>query len=144
MLGCTIFEIREGFALFEPCLESDVDILRQMIETLGRLPDPWWGAFKERTLWFEEDGQPKSEQDKKRAGLLLKACRSSIKAELHTIGKQEVPPSDDEGPMIERSGVRLPEEEFELLGDLLEKMLKYRPEERIRIQDAILHPWFTL
>lgn len=143
-LACAIFEIRAGFALFEPILGSDVDILRQTVETLGRLPDPWWSAFEQRTLWFEEDGQPKSEQDQERAGLLLKAYRSSIKAKLRGIGEQGVPSPNDEGPMIEKPGARLPEDEIELLADLLEKMLKYHPEERIRIQDVIQHPWFAI
>ncbi|KAJ3558788.1 hypothetical protein NP233_g11430 [Leucocoprinus birnbaumii] len=142
-LGCAIFGIRAGFALFEPFLGSDIDILRQTVETLGRLSDPWWGAFEQRTLWFDEDGQPKSEQDQERAGVLLKACKSSIRDKLRTIGEEDVPSTGDEGPMIEKPGVRLPEEEIELLGDLLEKMLKYRPEERISIQDVIRHPWFT-
>ena len=142
-LGCAIFEIRAGFALFELFLGNDVDILRQMVETLGRLPDPWWAAYKQRALWFEEDGQPKSEQDQERAGVLLKAYRSSIRAKLLEIGEQDDPPSEDEGPMIERPGVRLHEEEVGLLEDLLEKMMKYNPEERIRIQDVVRHPWFT-
>jgi serine/threonine-protein kinase SRPK3 len=60
------------------------------------------------------------------------------------IGEQDAPPSEDEGPMIENSRVRLPEEEVDLLADLLHKMLKYSPEERICIQDVIRHPWFTL
>jgi serine/threonine-protein kinase SRPK3 len=142
-LGCAIFEIRTGFALFESFLGSDVDILRQMVETLGRLPDPWWAAFEQRALWFEENGQPKSEQDQERAGVLLKAYRSSIRAKLLEIGKQDDPPSEDEGPMNEKPGVRPHEDEIGLLEDLLEKMLKYIPEERIRIQDVIRHPWFT-
>ena len=142
-LGCAIFEIRAGFALFESFLGSDVDILRQTVETLGRLPDPWWAAFEQRALWFEEDGHPKSEQDQERAGVLLKAHRSTIRAKLLQIAEQDDPPSEDEGPMIEKPGVRLHEEEVELLEDLLEKMLKYIPEERIRIQDVIRHPWFT-
>jgi serine/threonine-protein kinase SRPK3 len=142
-LGCVIFEIRAGFALFESFLGSDVDILRQMVETLGRLPDPWWAAFEQRALWFEGDGQPKSEQDQERGGVLLKAYRSYIRAKLLEIGGQDDPLSEDEGPVIEKPGVRLPEEEVGLLEDLLEKMLKYIPEERIRIQDDIRHPWFT-
>ena len=142
-LGCAIFEIRAGFALFESFLGSDVDILRQMVETLGRLPDPWWTAFEQRTLWFEGDGQPKSDQDQERAGVLLKASRSSIRAKLLEIGEQDDLPSEDEGPMIEKPGVRLHEEEVGQLEDLLEKMLKYIPEERSRIQDVIRHPWFT-
>lgn len=104
-LGCTIFEIRTGFALFKSFLGSDVDILRQMVETLGRLPDPWWTAFEQRMLWFEGDGQPKSKQDQERAGVLLKASRSSIRAKLLEIGEQDDLPSEDEGPMIEKPGV---------------------------------------
>ncbi|EKM76766.1 hypothetical protein AGABI1DRAFT_102163 [Agaricus bisporus var. burnettii JB137-S8] len=142
-LGCAIFEINAGFALFDPFLASDIDILRQMVETLGRLPDPWWSAFKERAIWFEEDGQPKSEQDQERAGVLLKAYKDSIKAKLLGIGEEGDPSLEDEGPMIEKPGVRLREEEVALLADLLEKMLKYIPEERLRIQDVIQHPYFT-
>jgi hypothetical protein len=41
-----------------------------------------------------------------------------------------VPPSEDEGPVIENFGMRLAEEEVDKLVDLLEKMLKYNPEER--------------
>ncbi|KAG7090643.1 hypothetical protein E1B28_009744 [Marasmius oreades] len=129
-LGCAIFEIRAGFALFECFLGSDVDILKQTVETLGRLPDPWWDSFTERTLWFEENGQPKSEQGQEGAGVLLKAYRSSIRDKLCEIGKQHDPPSEYEGPMLEELGVRLPEEEVELLGDLLEKMLRYIDQRR--------------
>jgi serine/threonine-protein kinase SRPK3 len=82
VLGCATFEIRADFALFESFLGSDVDILRQTVQTLGRLPNPWWVAFKQRELWFEGDGQPKSEQDQERAGVLLKAYRSSIRAKM--------------------------------------------------------------
>lgn len=34
-------EIRTGFPLLEPFLGSDVHILKQMVEMLRRLPDPW-------------------------------------------------------------------------------------------------------
>ena len=142
-LGCAIFEIRAGFALFESFLGNEVDILRQMVEMLGRLPDPWWGVFEQRALWFEEDGQPKSEQDQERAGLNVIAHRSSIRAKLLEIGEQDDSPFEDEGPMIEKPWVRLHEEEVALLRDLLEKILKYIPEERIRIRDVIRHPWFN-
>ncbi|KAF5331164.1 hypothetical protein D9619_005977 [Psilocybe cf. subviscida] len=66
-LGCAIFEIRAGFPLFESFLGSDDGILKQTVEMLGRLPDPWWNAFGKRGLCFEEDGQHKNEEQK-RAG----------------------------------------------------------------------------
>lgn len=46
--------------------------------------------------------------------------------------------------MIEKSGVILPEEVVALLGDLFERMLVYRPEDRIGMQEVIDHPWFSL
>jgi serine/threonine-protein kinase SRPK3 len=45
--------------------------------------------------------------------------------------------------LIEETGTRLAEEEVELLGDLLEKMLRYRPEERLTMDEVIRHPWFA-
>lgn len=143
-LGCAIFEIRAGFSLFESFVGSDVEVLKQTVETLGQLPDPWWDAFEQRAFWFGEDGQPMSEQDQERAGTFLTAYRTSIRTKLLEIGEQGDLPYGYEGPMIENPGVRLPEEEVDLLADLLQRMLKYRPEERIRIQDVIRHPWFTL
>jgi serine/threonine-protein kinase SRPK3 len=143
-LGCAIFEIRAGCPLFDSFFGSDTDILVQTVETLGRLPDPWWGSFEERTLWFEEDGEPKSVEAQERADVLLEASKSSIGEKLRSIGTQDDPPYSDEGPMVEKSRVRLDEEEVELLGDLLHKILRYRPEERIGMREVVEHPWFTL
>ncbi|KAJ6592008.1 kinase-like protein [Mycena sp. CBHHK59/15] len=141
-LGCAIFEIRAGFPLFDSFFGSDTDILRQTVETLGRLPDPWWGSFTERARWFEEDGEPKSAQAQERAGIHIQASKSSIRDKLRSIGTEDDLPDGAEGPMVEKSGVRLLEEEVELLGDLLDKMLRYRPEERIVMEDVVGHPWF--
>ena len=143
MLGCAIFEIRTGAALFSSFFGSDTDILRQTVQMLGRLPDPWWAAFKERTMWFEEDGEPKTMEEQESAGVLLKASKSSLREQLQLIGTQDEAPSVDEGPMLEKTGARLLEKEVELPGDLLEKTLKYRPEEGIRMDEVVEHPWFA-
>ena len=79
-LGCAIFEIRAGRPLFESFFSSDADILKQTVGLLGRLPDPRWSVFEERIAWFEEDGEPKSVEDQERAGVLLKASKSSSRA----------------------------------------------------------------
>ncbi|KAJ7074408.1 kinase-like domain-containing protein [Mycena amicta] len=139
-LACAIFEIRSGSALFDPFLGSDNDIVKQNVEVLGRLPDPWWHSFADRALWFEEDGEPKSAEAQ--ALLWSPASKSSIHERLRSIGTRDVPPDSPEGPMMEMPGVRLLEEEVELLGNLLEKMLRYRPEERIGMEDVVRHPWF--
>ena len=128
-LGCMIFEIRPGFSPFESFMGSDIEVLKHTVETLGRLPDPWWGAFEQRALWFREDGEPMSKHDQDHAGVLLKADRTSIQTKLLEIDKRDDPPFEEEGPMIEHSGARLPEEEVDLLADLLQKMSKYNPKE---------------
>jgi serine/threonine protein kinase len=46
--------------------------------------------------------------------------------------------------MFEPTGSRLPEEEVHLLDDLMSKMLKLRPEERITMDEVVRHPWFFL
>ncbi len=97
----------------------------------GKLPDPWWNAFKDRHLWFDEDGYPKSRYH-----------RSSIREKLCQIGEEDDPPTCEEGPMIETVGTQLDDEELELFDNLLKKMLKYNPEERITIQEVVRHPWF--
>ncbi|KAJ3781178.1 kinase-like domain-containing protein [Lentinula aff. detonsa] len=144
-LGCAIFKIRAGFPLFEPFLGSDVDILRQTVETLGKLPSPWWDSFEERTAWFDDQsGEPKSLEEQERAGSLMKAVRSSIREKLRTVGVDDDLSYGDEGPMMEKCGTRMREEEVELLVDLLEKMLKYRPQERIGVGEVLEHPWFKM
>jgi serine/threonine-protein kinase SRPK3 len=130
-----------AFPLFESFMGSDVDILKQTVEMLGRLPDiPGWDAFEQRALWFGEEGQPKSEQDQESAGALLKAYRT-----LHLeIGEQDDLPSEDEGPMMEHPRVRLARgRKWICWWIFYRKCLKYIPEERIRMQHVIRHPWFA-
>ncbi|KAF8331530.1 kinase-like domain-containing protein [Amanita rubescens] len=131
-LACTIFEIRAGFSLFGSFFAHHPSVvLVNIVLTLGKLPEPWWSAFEGRHEWFEENGEPKPPGKK-----------STIQEKLRMIGAKDTPPDADEGPMIEPVGTRLEEGELVLLGDLLEKMLKYRPEERITIREVVHHPWF--
>ncbi|KAK9481653.1 hypothetical protein V1527DRAFT_455805 [Lipomyces starkeyi] len=58
-LGCTIFEIRAGFQLLESFLDDPDDVIRQMVHTLGKLPEPWWSAWNRRHDYFDEYGSPK-------------------------------------------------------------------------------------
>jgi len=135
-LACTIFEIRAGFELFDPFLAGDTLILRQIVETLGRFPDPWWSSWEAREQWFDETGEVKPE-----AELIVK--KSSLREKLRDIGQQDDPPEADEGSMIEKAGTGIEEAEVELLADLLEKMLRYNPEARISLPEILQHPWFA-
>ena len=63
-LACTIFEIRAGYSLISSLFANKSTIVRDAVELFGKLPDPWWNAFKDRHLWFDENGQPKSPDHK--------------------------------------------------------------------------------
>ena len=130
-LACAIFEIRAGRPLFTPFMASHASVLSDNVFVLGKLPDPWWNAFKGRHECFEENGEPKPPY-----------VMESIREQLERIGVDDKPPRDDDGPMIEPRETRLEEEEIVLLNDLLTMMLKYRPEERMSIEQVVRHPWF--
>jgi serine/threonine-protein kinase SRPK3 len=142
-LACTIFEIRAGSPLFDPFLSSDDLILKQIVETLGRFPEPWWSKWEARRAWFDEAGSPKQEDEQRREGALFPAITGSLRQKLCEIGDQDDVPYGDEGRMIESIGTHLDEAEVRLLADLLEKMLKYCPKERISMPEVVRHPWFT-
>ncbi|RDB29753.1 Serine/threonine-protein kinase SRPK [Hypsizygus marmoreus] len=141
-LACTIFQIRAGFPLFEAFLGGDDEILKEIVATLGKLPEPWWDAFENHHLWFDEDGMPKARELQQ---VLLPAEKTSIKQKLESVGGQDaLPATGDDGPMMERPGTRLDKMEIQLLGDLLKKMLRYRPQGRIKMREVVAHPWFAL
>lgn len=159
-LACTIFEIRAGAALFEVFLSDRHDALLQIVQTLGKLPERWWYAWESRLTYFDEDGMPKRkwENDRPLANLYL------LVDQIKEIGSQDA--SDDDtnhtstelahyherdsgglsihannGPSSTERGM-IPPEEVASLYDLLSKMLRYAPEERITAQGAAEHDWF--
>lgn len=143
-LGCAMFEICAGFPLFSSFFGSQTDILRQTVDMLGRLPDSWWVKFKGRELWFEENGEPKSIEEQENAGVLLHASKTSIREQLRSVGTQDAASLSGEGRMIEKPGAQLSEKDLELLGDLLEKMMVYRPKDRIQMENVIEHSWLKV
>ncbi len=52
-LGCTIFEIRAGISLFTSFFGGPDEILRQMVQTFGRLPEPCWDRWGYRHPLFQ-------------------------------------------------------------------------------------------
>jgi len=55
-LGCTLFEIRQQMSLFHMLRGKD-DILAEMVDLFGKLPEPWWMKWEARAELFEEDGK---------------------------------------------------------------------------------------
>jgi serine/threonine-protein kinase SRPK3 len=137
-LACTIFEIRAGFSLFNSDFTSGSLVLRNIVRTLGKLPEPWWSKFEERHVWFEENGEPKVQVN---GEPMFPARKTSVRKLFQRIGGDEKVGSERLGPIMDSPGTRLEEEELELLSNLLEKMLRYQPEKRITIKEVVRHPW---
>jgi serine/threonine-protein kinase SRPK3 len=141
-LACTMFEICAGFPLFETFLGGYDEALTEIVATFGKLPEPWWDAFENRNLWFDEDGNTKAPDLQQ---VLVPVEASSIREKLSSIGQQEEGLlTGYDGPMMAALGTRLDKAEAQLLADLLEKMLRYQPQDRIRISEVAAHPWFSL
>ncbi|KAF8957092.1 hypothetical protein BDZ97DRAFT_1763173 [Flammula alnicola] len=81
-LACTIFEIRAGFPLFEAFLGGADEVFKEIVATLGKLPEPWWGMFENHHLWFDEDGKPMARE----LQVLLPVEKTSITQKLASIG----------------------------------------------------------
>lgn len=143
-LGCTLYEIVTGDCLFDVFF-ADADLtLKEVVSTLGKLPEPWWSSWEARPRWFLEDGQPVREvlPDDKGARTVPDQP-SSLRDRLRLLSTQDPPRAEDAAcGMFERAGVGMDEEEIELFADLLERMLHYDPERRIIMREVIEHPWF--
>ncbi|KAJ2921431.1 hypothetical protein H1R20_g15666, partial [Candolleomyces eurysporus] len=140
MLACAIFEIRAGYSLFDSFLRSSDIVLMQTVETLGRLPDPWWGQFEDRHLWFNEDGEPKPEEVQERV-VHIPAAKKPLRQRIEQIWEGEEPVVGYNTSFTESRDMAMSRKEVDLLTDLLGKMLRYRPEDRIQIQEVVSHPW---
>jgi hypothetical protein len=121
MLPCAIFEIRAGHSLFDSFLRGSDIVLMQTVETLGRIPDPWWGQFEKRHLWFNEDEEPKPEDVQKEV-VSISAAKKFMRQRIEQIWQGQEPvvrynTSFTESRDMALSGVE---------GDLLGKMLRYR------------------
>ena len=138
-LACTIFEIRAGQALFEAFFSTREEIVRQIVQTFGKLPEPWWEAWECRLDYFEEDGRPKKTGDSDSTQASMYPLVDLIK----DIGFEDTSNTDQNGREEAQKTAQVSPEEIASLEDLLSKMLKYTPKERISAEDASRHPWFT-
>ncbi|GJE84138.1 serine/threonine-protein kinase [Phanerochaete sordida] len=139
-LGCVLFHIRAGFSPFDGWFDHPDATFEQMVRTLGRLPDPWWAAWDARRALFDEDGRPLA----KPGAANVPAQTHSLRELAYQIGRQDEPSDDFHHSMLEEPGTPLNEKEISLLQDLLTKMLRYHPEERITLKEVVAHPWFDV
>lgn len=148
-LACTIFELRAGYPLFdENGTGTRSTLLKSMVETLGRLPLKWWRAWEDRNTWFHENGLPKdvprNEWGVRLLGTMIPAAESSLYEKIHRIRKRGRPADKtiNKQSLLERAGTPISRREMRLLEDLLRRMLKYHPNDRLTMDEVVRHPWF--
>lgn len=158
-LGCTLFEIRTGRKLFNPFDDDDDTYLDEMVQVLGKLPEPWWS-----TTWTERKRLYKDktdEQGRAVAAVELKATEGGSR-EGSTGIRRVVHPSVAEGARSlcdklapglwylssrGRDGDHhraISRREMEVFADLLGKLLDYEPKRRITANVVLGHEWFRL
>ncbi len=149
-LGCIIFEIRSGTPLFESFFEGPTEVMRQMVQTLGKLPEPWWNAWEQRYAYFDDHGKPKQQWAQ---GIPL-AVEYPLVEQIKDIGTEDGEDGDDEDNgdektlngeedrLMESMGTNISSEEVDLLEDLLTRIFKYTPNQRLTLKNIISHSWF--
>ena len=144
-LGCLLFELRAGTPMFSSFFGSMDDIVRQWVQTKGKLPEPWWGRWEARGEYYEENGdhvaRPPGGMGMTRPYPLAEMI-ADVGSEDREAG------SDEEGVVVQSSmlaplGEAVPEAEAAELEDLLEKILRWKPEERLSCEEILKHPWFA-
>jgi serine/threonine protein kinase len=143
-LGNTLFEIRTGQKLFRPFDDDPDQYLSGMVKILGKLPERWWRKiWRNRSAFFLDDpddqGNPVETHPVKLNGSRPRSLRTKIAAfgmeyEMSPVGCPGAPDICD----------KIPETEIAVFADLLSKLLRYEPHERISAREALDHEWFRI
>ena len=125
--ACTVFAIFSNGSLFESSMPNADDVLAEMVDTLGRLPDPWWRKWEYRAEYYWEDGSKKTED-------LLEEYIETRPLAVRIRQMRSEPPAA-------REAEQLSEEDIAGLHELLEKCLRYKPEDRMTAQEILNLDW---
>ncbi|KAK5937051.1 hypothetical protein PMZ80_010591 [Knufia obscura] len=155
-LGCIFYELRTSKSLFG---NSSKSIHTAMQELLGELPAEWKCAISSGSTSHGHqileggDIQRESiEQKLDEVGMWLPWVTVSAEERKQLIieaeGEEALEQEDnamvkDIDRPLTQPPARLSDEELADLKDLLSKMLCYRPEERITMEEVLEHPWLN-
>lgn len=136
-LGCAIFEVRLGqrlftaFQLVQLCKEEYMDEISPL---LGEPPEEWLEYYAESSDESGSEGPPTPHPGGHGGeSLRVEAIRERI-ASCHDCSGEGCT-----HPRFER----ISEAEATDLADLLEKLLRWRPKERLDTRDILKHVWFN-
>ncbi|SPO00206.1 uncharacterized protein DNG_03054 [Cephalotrichum gorgonifer] len=149
-VACTLFEIRTGRPLFSAFDNDDDDYLVAIVRILGVLPEPWWSStWGRRKEYYKDEGDelgrviPHREEPPLPPNVSI---HPSVAQNARSLRDKLAPGVwyMDSGLPDEVQHRDIPEQEIEVFADLLGKLLRYRPEDRISAEEALSHEWFTM
>ncbi|POS72633.1 CMGC protein kinase [Diaporthe helianthi] len=131
-LCCTLFEIREQFALFYMIFDKD-ELLAEMVRFFGKPPKELWDTWEARGYFFDDQGvwlRHGDDEDWSLEVALSKSTQTIVQGEggKGESGKSLITPTDEQA----------------LMADLLYKLFRWDPEERLTIEEVLTHPWFKI
>ncbi|KAI1843108.1 hypothetical protein JX266_010635 [Neoarthrinium moseri] len=131
-LGCTLYEMRVGQRLFDVFQLVGIhkqNYVDEIASLLGEPPEPWVEFFEPDDEDDTDTSPAHPYTQEKRTHLIhdkLVSCHDCTKR-------------DCDHPQFQH----ISEPEAAALADLLEKLLRYRAEERLTVQQVLGHPWFN-
>lgn len=149
-LACTIFEIRTGRKLFSAFDNDDDEYVDAIVTILGVMPEPWWSStWGKRRDYYKDEGDelgrvvPHEEEPPLPPNVSI---HPSVAQGARSLQDKLAPGVwyMDSGLPPEEKHRDIPQREIEVFADLLGKLLRYRPADRISAEEALGHEWFTM
>jgi serine/threonine protein kinase len=141
-LGCTLYEIRLGrrlFDVFQLLALSKKSYVDEIASLLGEPPDPWTKYYSVSDDESDTSATPSSPS----SGVDGDTCIEPQVERARSIQEKLASCHDCTGERCAHPRFQLiSEAEATTLADLLERLLRYPPEERLSAQDVLKHAWF--
>ena len=139
-LSCTMFEMRSGFPLFESFVGSPSEVFQEMVRILGTPPSLYWPSLEQHDIYVRQNEASSGSSLGERIREIGMNDEVSFRIPLET------PSSGHQAPdlLIEPSGNKVPEDEANILANLLQRTLDYMPKERSPADVIVKHRWFTV
>lgn len=150
-LGCTLFEIRTGRKLFSPFDDDDDSYLDAMVKILGIMPEPWWSTTWEGRAQVYADEPDELgravfvREEEWRDEAARTTCHPSVAQGARSLQEKLVAGvwyMSNDAPEVSHRDI--PSVEAKLFADLLGRLLRWKPEERVSAEELLSHEWFQL
>lgn len=154
-LGCTIFELRTGRQLFNCFDDDDDEFLIAMARILGKMPEPWWSStWESRKRIYRDEADSLGRVVSVRAHLTDNQPPKPSTSTVHPSVAQgarslrdKLAPGVWYVDMNNADGKAhrdISEKEQELFADLIGRLLKWQPQERLSAAEVLKHEWFDI